>query len=79
MLRFLDFQLEDAIANAGGAKIKYTDMDGSKLAYGEGISRSTYPNLITCVCMQFNNQYAYRPYFYNEKMDSGRLCSRSNL
>lgn len=42
-------------------------MDESKLAYGAGISRSTYPNLITYVCMQFNNQYAYHPYVYNEK------------
>ena len=42
-------------------------MDGSKLAYGAGISRSIYPNLITCVCMQLNNQYAYRPYLWNGK------------
>lgn len=56
--------MDDAITNAGGTIIKYSDLTGNTIY--SGLPVSDYPNLISCVCLSLNNNEAYVPYIDNK-------------
>ena len=71
-MRFLDFQLDDAIARIPtGTTIKYVDITGS--TFGNGLDKSTYPNAISYVdlsgnsgvCSLYTRYDKWYPYYYS--------------
>ena len=73
-MRFLDFQLDDAIAGmSSGTTIKYVDITWRELS--NGINQSEYPNILAYVVIGPYSHEVFIPRLYNGKWSINNLAS----